>query len=522
MRIIHKNKIIQYFENLYSNKAVYVWGMNGEIINKSIIDKTYNIFKSNTYNRNYYDNKLKEGNGRIGADCSGCMCPVSGFDTTAQNYFNKCVATGNVSSIPRDKPCLVFKGKSLSSINHIGFYCGNGYVIEMKSSKDNCVKDKLDGKGWKWYGIPSWIDYSDLEDKNIASNKIGKFIDVSSYQGKIDWNQVKESGISKVILKVIRKDLSPDKCFEENYMNAKNAGVDVVGFYNYSYALTKEKAIIDAKAVLKVLNDRKGIVWLDIEDKTQFGLGNAIVDIINEYGAIIEAAGYEFGVYTGMSFYNSFIKPYKSKIKCTRWWIARYYNSYNKMGVNIDPNEQYNPKSSTGLELYAWQYTSSGQVPGISANVDINILYDNKTISIAPPTNYSPSVTETLVTLMGKVNTSSSNLNIRSSYSSNSPITGKYSKNEIVQLIAKTSNGWYRTDKGYISADYVIGVQGEVFNCSKLNIRSSATSDMDNKIGLLSCGDTIRLLKDENGWYKILTENNVVGYVSKKYIKILG
>ena len=509
---------VQYFEHLYNNKAIYVWGMNGEIINKSIIDKTYNVFKSATYNRAYYDNKLKEGNGRIGADCSGCMYQISGFDTTTQNYYNKCTEKNAIISIPRNKPCLVFKGKSTTSINHIGFYCGNGYVIEMKSSKANCVKDKLEGKGWKWYGIPSWIDYSENSNTNITSNKIEKCIDVSSYQGEINWNQVHEIGISKVVLKVIRKDLTPDKRFEYNYANAIKANVDVIGFYNYSYALTKEKAITDAKTVLNVLNGRKGVVWLDIEDKTQQGLRSTIVDIINEYGAIIETAGYEFGVYTGMSFYNSFIKPYKSQIKCTRWWIARYYNGYNKMSVTTNPNEQYNPKSSTGLELYAWQYTSSGQVPGISGNVDINVLYGNTIPSI----NYSPSVTETLVTLMGRINTSSSNLNIRSSYSSNSSIIGKYHKNEIVQLIAKTSNGWYRTNNGYISADYVVGVQGEVFNCSKLNIRSSATSGMDNKIGVLSYGDTVRLLKDENGWYKIQTDNNVVGYVLKSYIKILG
>lgn len=510
-------EIIQYFENLYNNKAVYVWGMNGETIDKSIIDKTYNIYKSTTYNRAYYDNKLKEGNGKIGADCSGCMCPVSGFDTTAQNYYNKCTEKNTIASIPRDKPCLVFKGKSTTSINHIGFYCGNGYVVEMKSSKDNCVKDKLDGKGWKWYGVPSWINYS--ESAIITPNKIEKYIDVSAYQGLINWTQVKESGVSSTILKIIQKNLSVDSRFEENYLNATRADVNILGFYNYSYALTKEKAITDANAVLKVLNGRKGIIWLDLEDKTQQGLGSTIVDIINAYGTVIESAGYEFGVYTGMSFYNSFIKPYKSQIKCTRWWIARYYNGYNKMSVTTDPNEQYNPKSSTGLDLYAWQYTSSGVVPGISGNVDINILYGNTT----PSTNYSPSVTETLITLMGRINTSSGNLNIRSSYSSTSSVIGKYSKNEIVQLIAKTSNGWYRTDKGYISADYVIGVQGEVFNCNKLNIRSSATSSVqDNKIGILSCGDKVQLLKEDNGWYKVQTEKNIIGYVSKKYIKILG
>lgn len=493
--------------------------MNGDIINKSTIDAAYNMFHSSTYNRSYYDQKLKDGAGHIGSDCSGVFYKVSGFDTTAQNYFNKCVTTGNISTIAKDKPCLVFKGGSISSINHIGFYCGDGYVIEMKSSKDNCVKDKLEGKGWKWYGIPSWIDYSEDTNTNITSNKIEKCIDVSSYQGEINWNQVHEIGISKAVLKVIRKDLTPDKRFEENYANAIKAGVNIIGFYNYSYALTKGKAITDANTVLNVLNGRKGIIWLDLEDKTQQGLGSTIVDIINEYGGIIEAAGYEFGVYTGMSFYNSFIKPYKSKIKCTRWWIARYYNGYNKMSISIDPNEQYNPKITTGLNLYAWQYTSAGQISGINGDVDINILYD---VNKSPVIN-SPSITETLVCLMGKVNISSGNLNIRSSYSSSSSIIGKYKKGEIVQLIAKTSNGWYRTDKGYISSDYVIGVQGEVFDCSKLNIRSSATSStQDNKIEILSCGDKVQLLKEDNGWYKVQTENNIIGYVSKKYIKILG
>lgn len=72
------------------------------------------------------------------------------------------------------------------------------------------------------------------------------------------------------------KDLAPDKRFEENYANAIKANVDIIGFYNYSYALTKEKAITDAKTVLNVLNGRKGVIWLDIEDKTQQGLRSAI------------------------------------------------------------------------------------------------------------------------------------------------------------------------------------------------------------------------------------------------------
>ena len=61
-----------------------------------------------------------------------------------------------------------------------------------------------------------------------------KVIDVSSYQGEIDWGKVKASGIQGAILKVIRKDLNPDKQFENNWKGCEKAGVPIVGVYNYS------------------------------------------------------------------------------------------------------------------------------------------------------------------------------------------------------------------------------------------------------------------------------------------------
>lgn len=500
-----------------------MWGFNGETINQTSINKAYNAYKTSTYNKTYYDNKLKEGNGKIGADCSGALFPMSGFDTTAQNYYAKCATKGIIANIDKNKACLVFKGNSTSAINHVGFYCGDGYVIEMKSSKANCVKSALDGGKWKWWGVPNWIDYSASASTSTTSNTTSKYkcIDVSSYQGNIDWQKVHESGISSCILKAIKKNLSADSRFEENYKNAAVANVSVIGFYNYSYATTKEKAITDAKAMLSVLNGRKGTVWLDLEDKTQQGLGSTIVDIINEYGAIIRNAGYVFGVYTGMSFYNSYIKPYKSQINCDNWWIARYYNGYNKMAVSNEPNEQYNPKASTGLTLYGWQYTSSGQVNGISGNVDMNMIYSNATVSNnSAPTTNSATSSETLITMLGRVNTKSSNLNIRSTASSTGSIVGKYAKGDIIQLLAKTANGWYRTGKGYVIDDYIASAIGTVCNCSKLNMRETPEVKTGNVIKILVNGDELTLLKRDNNWYKGKTSDNVVGYVSKKYIEV--
>ena len=513
------NEVVSYFEKLYINKAIYLWGANGELITRELCDKLFKTYGSSTYNRQYYDNKFKEGSGRIGADCSGAMCPVSGFDTTAQGYYNKCSTKGNITSIPKDTPCLVFKGKSTSAINHIGFYLGNDYVVEMKSSKDNCVKDKLSTGNWKWYGIPNWIEYSSVSTLNISSYI--KCVDVSSYQGNINWSLVKTSGVNHAILKVIRKDLNPDTKFEQNWNGCKSAGIEVNGVYNYSYATTVAKAKMDAQKVLSILNGRKCTVWLDVEDKCQQGIGSLLKDIINAYRDVIVSAGYDFGVYTGMSFYNSYIIPYATHIKCDKWWIARYYNGYNKMSISINPNEQYNPKLMTGMsDIYAWQYTSSGQVPGINGGVDLSIVYGD--IKSPVITNPAPTISETLITILGKINTKSGNLNIRSAPNSSAPKVGSYKKGELVQLIARTSNNWYRTDKGYISGEYVIAAKGKVFNCTKLNMRKEPEVKVNNVVSVLNINNEVYLMKQaDNGWYKAKTKDNLVGYVSNKYIMIL-
>ncbi len=130
--------------------------------------------------------------------------------------------------------------------------------------------------------------------------------------------------------------------------------------------------------------------------------------------------------------------------------------------------------------------------------------------------------TESPVEFLGKINTKSGNLNIRSAPNSSSNKTGTYKKGELVQLIAKTSTNWYRTDKGYISGEYVIAAKGKVFNCTKLNMRKDPKVEANNVVSVLNVNDEIYLIKQaENGWYKIRTKNNLIGYVSNKYIMIL-
>lgn len=190
-------------------------------------------------------------------------------------------------------------------------------------------------------------------------------VDVSSYNGIIDWHKVKKAGYEFAILKIIRKDLQPDKGFERNWIGCEGAKVEVQGVYNYSYATNVEKAVKDARAVINILNGRKTMVWLDIEDKCQTNLGFGLVSIINAYQKEIKEAGLEFGVYTGNSFYNSYLKKYAGRFDCPMW-MARY-------GINDGTkNTKYQPQVEN---MIGWQYTSKGKVNGINGNVDLNVFY---------------------------------------------------------------------------------------------------------------------------------------------------
>lgn len=215
-------------------------------------------------------------------------------------------------------------------------------------------------------------------------------IDVSAYQGNIDWNQVKSSGVEFAVVKVIRKDLNPDNQFENNWNGAIGAGLPTPHVYNYSYATTPEKAISDAEKVVQILNGRKTFVWLDIEDECQRNLGQTLINIINMYKQVIEGAGCSFGVYTGLSFYESYIKPYAEYVSCP-FWIARYPSTCS-MAVTDNPDGSKTPQIAH--ELYGWQYSSAGSVPGISGNVDMDDFYKN--FNEQAPVTVAPAIKKAL------------------------------------------------------------------------------------------------------------------------------
>lgn len=280
-----------------------------------------------------------------------------------------------------------------------------------------------------------------------------KGIDVSSYQGLIDWAKVAKNGVEFAILKVIRKDLQQDKQFDANYAGCTEAGIPVQGVYNYSYATTVEKAKTDAKRVVEVLNGRKAMVWLDVEDSCMTNLGSTIADIINAYADVIKASGLEFGVYTGLSFYNTYIKPYMDKLDYP-FWIARYPSSAT---MDFSQNPQDDKRPEILHDLAGWQYSSKGKVSGIVGNVDMNELY------IAVETsNVMPEPEKTLHTVGEEITVSSY-------YAS--------STSSIDKAIIKNASGTIMKINAGAHNPYCFGKNGVAIGwCNDGDIRSSANA----------------------------------------------
>ena len=192
-----------------------------------------------------------------------------------------------------------------------------------------------------------------------------KGIDVSSYQGEIDWKTVDDYGMGFAILRITEKGNARDSQFENNYAGCIQHGIPV-GVYKYSYALTVAEIQQEAEKVVDVLDGRPldFPVWLDLEWSEQRKLSeSALTTLIKTFWSVITTAGYKFGIYCNMDWYDNVI-PDALKDNYD-FWIARY-------PANDDGWLQERLRPSVGV---GWQYSSKAKIPGINGNVDRDVFY---------------------------------------------------------------------------------------------------------------------------------------------------
>lgn len=184
-----------------------------------------------------------------------------------------------------------------------------------------------------------------------------KVIDVSSWQGNINWEKVKPH-IDGAILRCgfgVDDPEQDDNFFKRNADECTRLGIPF-GVYLYSYATNNDKARSEAEHVLRLIKPYKLSfpIYLDLEEG---GTENGAIERAEVFGDIIEAAGYWCGIYANLNWWENYLVGLERYTK----WVAQYYKECQYKGDNLD----------------MWQYSSAGKIDGINGGVDVNICYRN-------------------------------------------------------------------------------------------------------------------------------------------------
>ena len=212
---------------------------------------------------------------------------------------------------------------------------------------------------YKYFGIS--------KTSNFEKNSAIFGIDVSEWQGTIDWAKAKAGGIKFAILRAGISSRA-DKCFTTNYAACENAGIPV-GSYWYCTATTVADAKAQAKQFLQVISGKKFAypVYMDLEEPAQFALGKAkCSELVDAFLTVLEQARYFAGLYCS----TSYLQQYLTDSIRSRYaiWVAQYYTSCTYDG-----------------DYGIWQYNVAGNaeydiigqknIPGVSGECDMDYCY---------------------------------------------------------------------------------------------------------------------------------------------------
>ena len=189
-------------------------------------------------------------------------------------------------------------------------------------------------------------------------------IDISKWNGEINWTKVKAAGVDGVIIRCGVGQTGVDTKFKANIENALKVGMNV-GVYTYSKAKTESAAITEAKNTLKAIEPYKGKLYYPVfVDLEESGTGPYSKVVANAFTKVIKEAGYTSGIYCS----SSWRKTYLSGVTAECWWIAQW--------------------SSKEPSCDIWQYSAKGKVNGISGDVDMdkNISYKPAPVPTPTPT----------------------------------------------------------------------------------------------------------------------------------------
>ena len=234
--------------------------------------------------------------------------------------------------------------------------------------------DSLEPNSWRYENgllidaVSDGIDAQSLADEALPNGAVARGIDVSNFQGTIDWNQAKAAGIEFAILKVGPVYGKPDLTFERNATECERLGIPY-GVYYYSYARSVADANIEADRTLAWLGGHHPSlpVYYDLEDNYILQDPNfskdKLAQIAQTFCNRMEAVGFKSGIYANLNWFNNYLNS--PSLSGYDHWVA-----------------QYNWRCDYAGSYSFWQYSSSGNVPGVNGRCDMNYCFNGSFLNV--------------------------------------------------------------------------------------------------------------------------------------------
>lgn len=305
---------------------------------------------------------------------------------TADGKSATCKVTVTASYDPKQDTTTVLKTKDGKTV----YYYSNGQYIEAKAAdyykystfykQETTSQYKYTG----WQNLDGKTYYFDKNGNKVTGEQViqgAKYtfnsdgslhtgsgvlgIDVSTWNGNIDWAKVKNSGVSYVIIRTgfrgsTQGALVEDAKFRQNIQGATNAGLKV-GVYFFTQAINEVEAVEEASMVLSQIKNYKITYPVFIDVESSGGRADGLdagtrTKVINAFCQTIQNGGYRAGIYANKT------------------WLAQKMNISALSGYKIWL-AQYNTQVTYGGRYDMWQYSDKGSIPGISTRVDMNLSY---------------------------------------------------------------------------------------------------------------------------------------------------
>lgn len=364
-------------------------GQIGDDLQGFLKDDSFFDEKEETYDLNYYYqmDKLSMVVTSIEKDLRIQIVDIFGDLVTGESFYVTLEDVGEYKDLDQDGVIYIADlkaGEYKVSLNPIEGYSvpTNSTKIKVKERVEYVAiddislliktEDEIDAEkeDSKENGALADSDSTEIKKQHTTDSTNLFGIDVSKWNGDIDWDKVKADGVEFVMIRCgyrgsVTGALVEDPNFLQNIRGAKKAGLKV-GVYFFTQAINEVEAVEEASMVL-ALCDGFELDYPVIIDSEGAG-GNGRADSLDvqtrtkvcaAFCQTIDHAGYEAGVYASRSWYNANLEV--SELDKYRIWLAEYRST---------------PLYSGYYDM--WQYTSKGKINGIEGNVDLNISYMGK------------------------------------------------------------------------------------------------------------------------------------------------